>query len=356
MKKICFVLPSLRAGGAERVISFLASNLDKSEFKASLIIIGNKVDAAYDIKDVPVFFLNKDRVLKGSWPLIRILVKAKPDIVMSSIGHLNTLLGCFSIFFPKTKFIGREASVISVFNSFSTRRNLFSREPLYRFAYKQMDMIVCQSRDMYEDFKSTYKLSDSQMTVIANPAPENMQLSDRDMASSEIKKLITIGRLSPEKGHMRLLVSLSKVDFPFEYTIIGSGVEENKIKDKAERLGLSPYIKYIPFTKMINEQLIAHDVFLQGSYVEGFPNAVMESCVSGIPVIAYNVPGGTKEILEEGINGYMVESDEEFVEKLNTMVGMDWNPTMIRESVYKKFRSSIIIGKYEAMFRKMLTE
>ncbi|RIV46046.1 glycosyltransferase [Flagellimonas pelagia] len=356
MKKIYFVLPSLRAGGAERVISFLAANLDKSEFEVSLIIVGKKADAAYDIKDIPVVFLNKDRVLQGALPLIKIMAKAKPDIVMSSIGHLNALLGCFSILFPKTKFVGREASVISVFNSFSTRKSLFSKEPLYRFAYKQMDMIVCQSKDMYDDFKETYRLSDNQMVVIANPAPENMQLSARDMTSSKVKKLITIGRLSPEKGHLRLLESLSKVDFPFEYTIIGSGVEEKKIKDEAERLGLSQFIRYIPFTKMINEELIAHDVFLQGSYVEGFPNAVMESCVSGTPVIAYNVPGGTKEILEQGVNGFMVENDIEFLEKLNTMVRMDWDSALIRESVYKKYRAPIIVGNYEAMFKKMYTK
>lgn len=133
-------------------------------------------------------------------------------------------------------------------------------------------------------------------------------------------------------------------------------MEEKKIKDEAERLGLSQFIRYIPFTKMINEELIAHDVFLQGSYVEGFPNAVMESCVSGTPVIAYNVPGGTKEILEQGVNGFMVENDIEFLEKLNTMVRMDWDSALIRESVYKKYRAPIIVGNYEAMFKKMYTK
>ena len=56
MKKLYFVLPSLRAGGAERVISYLASNLNKSEFDVTLIIVGKEKDAAYNVKDIPVFF------------------------------------------------------------------------------------------------------------------------------------------------------------------------------------------------------------------------------------------------------------------------------------------------------------
>lgn len=338
------------------MISFLATNLNKSNFDVSLIIVGKKADAAYDVQDVPVIFLNKDRVLFGSLPLLKTLIKLKPDIVMSSIGHLNALLGFFSILFPRTKFVGREASVVSVFSSFSKRKSLFSKQPLYRFAYKKMDMIVCQSQDMYDDFKEIYDLSSDQMIVIANPAPENMVLSTPSKTENKLKRLITIGRLSPEKGHVRVLNCLAKANFPFEYTIIGSGVEEQKIKDEAERLKLTQFIKYIPFTKRINMELIDHDLFLQGSYVEGFPNAVMESCVSGIPVLAYNVPGGTKEILEQGVNGFMVDSDDEFVEKLNEMVQLTWDPKMIRESVYKKYRAPMIIGKYESIFNELATK
>ena len=53
--------------------------------------------------------------------------------------------------------------------------------------------------------------------------------------------------------------------------------------------------------------------FIQGSYVEGFPNAVLESCSVGTPVVAINCPGGTKEIIEHATNGFLVVSDDDFI-------------------------------------------
>mgnify|MGYP000064476028 CR=1 FL=1 len=68
--------------------------------------------------------------------------------------------------------------------------------------------------------------------------------------------------------------------------------------EKAKELSLIQFIKHIPFTSNVNDYIAENDMFLQGSYVEGFPNALLESCVVGTPVLAFNVPGGTKEIIE----------------------------------------------------------
>ena len=343
-KRILMVLPSLRAGGAERVISFLAKHLSRDLFDVQLIIVEGADQIAYDISNVNVTFFNKRRVLHGVLPLLKILKAQKPDIVMSSIGHLNVALGCISIFFPKIKFVGREASVLSEFGKFAKKKRGLSLGPFYRFGYKKMDIVVCQSKDMYDDFKKIYGLQDKQMIQIANPAPENMKLSQKSNGMDKIIKFITIGRLSPEKGHLRLLECLSELVFPFKYTIIGSGVMEKDIKDRAKELRILENIEFVPFTDKINDALVQHDLFIQGSYVEGFPNAVVESCVSGVPVIAYNAPGGTKEIIENGTNGFLVESSEEFVQKLTEFKKVDWDAITIRESVYKKYRAPIILS------------
>ena len=96
-------------------------------------------------------------------------------------------------------------------------------------------------------------------------------------------------------------------------------------------------------------------MFIQGSFVEGFPNALLESCAVGTPVIAYNAPGGTKEIIEDDINGYLVTSSEEFLQKLEyALIKKDWNPEKIRNSVVKKFSSKEIINKYETIFTELI--
>ena len=76
-------------------------------------------------------------------------------------------------------------------------------------------------------------------------------------------------------------------------------------------------------------------MFLQGSYSEGFPNALLESCSVGVPVIAFNAPGGTKEIIDNGINGYIVENEEDYISKLKE--DRIWDPKIVKDTVYKKF-------------------
>ncbi|MBB1489854.1 glycosyltransferase, partial [Oceanospirillum sp. D5] len=111
--------------------------------------------------------------------------------------------------------------------------------------------------------------------------------------------------------HLRIIKLLSKLEFNFTYTIVGDGDQKEAVLNEAKKLGVLEKLVHIPFTKQVNQILSKNDMFLQGSFVEGFPNALLESCVAGIPVIAFDVPGGTKEIVEHGINGFLVKNEKE---------------------------------------------
>ena len=58
-KKILFVIPSLKAGGAERVLSFLAKNLDPNMFETKIAVVGFEKDAVYNLEDLDVVFFNQ---------------------------------------------------------------------------------------------------------------------------------------------------------------------------------------------------------------------------------------------------------------------------------------------------------
>src|SRR5690606_13086132 len=117
-------------------------------------------------------------------------------------------------------------------------------------------------------------------------------------SKKNVIKLITVARLSKEKGIPRILKILSKLTIPFHYTLIGMGHEKDSIFYLIEKYALSNKITHISFTKNVSKHMKNNDFFLQGSYFEGFPNCLIESCVVGTPVIAFNVPGGTKEIID----------------------------------------------------------
>ena len=221
---------------------------------------------------------------------------------------------------------------------------------LHNNLYKKLDLIICQSYDMAEHITQNYNIPKEKTIIINNPISNySAPLNNRKVGCDfDVKRLITVGRLSQEKGILRLIKILSKCHFNFSYTIIGDGIEKESIFQEAKKHNILDKINHIPFTKDVNTYLSNHDLFLQGSYVEGFPNALLESCVAGTPVIAFDVPGGTKEIISNGNNGFLVTTEDEFLLFLNKDV--KWKPHEIREFAYQKFNKEKILKEYEKMF------
>ena len=75
--KILFILPSLTAGGAQRVISFIATHLDKNKFESILIVVGKPEEAVYRTQGIKVKFLNKKRVLTAIPIIFKLILLAK---------------------------------------------------------------------------------------------------------------------------------------------------------------------------------------------------------------------------------------------------------------------------------------
>ncbi|WP_179334805.1 glycosyltransferase [Winogradskyella costae] len=350
--KIIFIIPSLVPGGAERVVSFVSQNIDNIKFDPLLLVIGFPEDTAYDVSNVNVKYLKKSRVLTAIPIIISEFLKHNPSIVFSSISHTNMAMSLIAPYFRKIKFIGREATILSK-RTKEPRTRKWSPINLLSLNFNNLDMIICQSTEMAQDMIKNYNIIKEKTCIINNPISELPPLKTFNSALS-IKKFITVGRLVEVKGYFRILETLSKLDFPFLYTIIGDGNLKEEIFNKAKELSINKYINHIPFTTNVNEYIINHDYFLQGSYVEGFPNALLESCVAGTPVIAFEAPGGTKEIIINGVNGYLVANEHEFLERLQDE--KSWNPIEIRASVYKKFNKEKIIKQYETLFFEILKE
>ncbi|MBA6153575.1 glycosyltransferase [Gelidibacter maritimus] len=351
--KIIFVLPNLLPGGAERVFSYLAQNIDAKKFNATLLIMGYSKDASYKIENITTVFLEKPRVLNGIPALYQYIRKNKPNILVSAVGHLNTVTAYMSFMFPKTKFISREVTVLSLDESFFKTKKFDLLGFLSNRRFNSFDKIICQSQDMLDDIKNSYKVSEDKMIVINNPITDGFNLKNQIAINTPIQ-YITVGRLSREKGIDRILKILTKLNFPFHYTIIGDGVEKDNLFSLIDQYGLKDKITHINFTKDVAIYLSKSDFFLQGSYFEGFPNCLIESCAVGTPVIAFKAPGGTKEIIEDGINGFLVENEEHFLEKLTAQ--HKWDPIEVRESVYTKFNKNLILQQYEDLFLNILKQ
>lgn len=354
--KVFFVVPTLYGGGAERVISYIPQFIDKYKFDVELIVIGFEKDSTYSVSGIPVRFLNKKRVLNSILQLVQIFSKEKPKIVLSTLSHLNVVMGLISLLFPKTKFIGRYTIVSQNEIALKDKNESFSKkitQKIFRISTNLLDIVLCQSIDMYNDMQiNNYKVSKYKLRVINNPMRSDFELKSERSNDEKVVKFITVARLVPMKGHERILRAISTLSYPYIYYIVGDGKEKEKIFSIVNELGIQEKIIHVPYTAEVSKYLSQCSFYLQGSYAEGFPNCLIESCAVGTPVIAFNAPGGLNEIIEESVNGFLVENEKEFIEKLNHK--QKWYPEKVRESVYKKFNLDKIIKDYENLFFEIL--
>ena len=339
------------AGGAERVISFLSNNLDTDAFDCILVVIGTDKNMAYDIKKSKVKFLNEERVLYSIPKLILTIRQEKPDIVIGTVSHLNIAIAIASFFFRKSIYIARQAAITKISFNITSKKKSWSPDLLGK-ALRKMDYVICQSQDMAVDSINEFQIDKNSLKIIQNPITDDFKIKNAVVTNTKHYNFITVGRLAKIKGHLRIIKILAKTNIPFIYTIIGDGPLKVEIFEEVKNLGLSNHIRHIHYTNKIAEYLSESDFFLQGSISEGFPNALLESCAVGTPAIAFDVPGGTKEIIENGINGFLVDTEQEFIDRLNNLPTLD--PNSVSESVYKKFDKKIILNKYEEFFKEIV--
>lgn len=348
------ILPHLKAGGAERVVSFLFKKLDRSIFEPHLLVIGSQSEAHYFVEDGNVLYLNKKRLRSALYDIVKIIRDIKPAIVFSSIGHINIYLGFLKIFFLKTKFVAREASVYSKMSLYNERKQLpFS---LLKSCYQRLDALVYQSVDMKKDFQDTFKLKSSKGYLIHNPItfPPSTLKNPVETSTSSVKFLI-VGSLVQNKGHERVLNLFEKVKFDFTLEIIGEGPLRVKLESKVTESKIRDKVIFRGIQKNMPQIYAEADFLIQGSFVEGFPNVVLEALSYGIPCVVFDSPGGHREMIKEGENGFFIYDETNAIDVLQKAVSFQWQRGIIQKDVINRFGSSKILKQYEDMLKKVLS-
>ncbi len=352
--KLCILIPSFQCGGSERFVTILCNNINTNRFTVELYILDG-ANPFYKINNpaVKVVFLNIKKVRKSLSTIISITKKSKPDILFSVSNHLNVFLSIFKFLLPKKMLlVARETSIVSI-NKKNIKYGILYNNLIKKF-YKNIDYIICQSAYMQEDLISNYKIKREKTIVIYNPVESfGSQIINMTGVIKPVYKFFTVARLSPEKGIERILRSLSLVKKDFIYHVFGDGILKNELLELSINLGLHNRIVFHgqqmePYANMQDA-----DFFLLGSHFEGLPNVLLEAGMLGIPTIAYNSPGGIQEIIQNGINGFLVEANgppEQFSNAINKGIHYNFYREKITAITKEKFSVDKIIKEIENFF------
>ena len=355
-RNILFLIPTLTGGGSERVIVTLSRLLDRNLFSVSLAVVDTRGAVLRDDvpADVDFFDLKSGRVRYAIPRIIALIRRTRPDVVFSTLGHLNVALAMVRFLLPRNvRTVARESTVISESLRRQPRRAIW--KTLYRRFYRKHDEVICQSRYMREDLVRNFGFPEMKSRVINNPVEIDRirKLASEPASLPRIPidcvKLVAAGRLDPEKGFDLLIDAISLLRRSDVHVIIlGQGPLAAELQNHAARSGVGQQIHFAGFQTNPYAWYARGDAFVLSSHYEGFPNAMLEALVCGTPVIAVPAPGGTREILE-GIEG-CVMADRIGARELADAIDrwMSGPRKRVEESATDAYGAARILRQYES--------
>ncbi|WP_140462584.1 MULTISPECIES: glycosyltransferase [unclassified Bifidobacterium] len=300
-ESICFVMPSMNGGGAERVVSLLANEFVHNGHDITLFLT-NGTHVAYDLDERvhidtscalgnPNFF--------GQIKAIRTKMKEMPKTVFISFmddQNLSTLLA--GIGMPNRVIISQRNDP---HRAFGKRRLICAIHP---WLYTLADCVVFQTKDALEYYP---KYAANKYRIILNPLSDVLPSPYEGERS---KCVVTVCRLNEQKNLPLAIDAFAEflVRFPdYTFEIYGEGALESDLKQYAVSRGVGNSVHFCGFRKDVHACISDAAMFVISSDFEGLSNSMIEAIALGIPTIATDCPiGGARMVIDNGVNGYLV--------------------------------------------------
>ena len=187
----------------------------------------------------------------------------------------------------------------------------------YGLSIKHYDRIVVLT---YEDRETNWS-GFKRVSVIPNPVSfksEKASVLDRN-------RVLAVGRLTAQKNFSSLIRAFGKVASAHPgwcLDIIGEGGERNLLEDLIKKLSLEDRVFLRGESENVQDEMMGSSILAMSSRFEGFGLVIIEAMSVGLPVVAYSCPCGPKDIISDGVDGFLVPPEDEdfFAKRLSELI------------------------------------
>ena len=354
MKKVTILALHLGYGGIENAIATLANALVGTYEVEILSVYRLYKDPIYDLdnrikinyissikpnKNEMKYYLKKKNfkmVFKGIGPSIKtgyvkyiktanVLKKLNTDVLITTRDVHNYLSGKYA---PKT------VRKIAWEHNHHNNNKKYIKKVVN--SCKNVDYFVAVSKELEEFYKGYL---DKKVVYI----PNSIDKLPNKLSKLDSDNLVSIGRLSKEKGMDDLLKIFKKISTKkpnLKLNIIGDGPEKDNLLMLSKELKLGDKVSFHGFQnkEYINNILNDSSIYLMTSRTESFGLVLIEAMSHGIPCIAFDSAQGANEIVEDNVNGYLIKNRnfDEYVNKVFQVL----DDSSLRKKLGKSARES----------------
>ena len=322
-KKIRFLINTLAGGGAEKVLVDLLNLLDADRYEVSLVTMTGGVHVARLAAHIHYKCIVRTALPWLNRLLGKIVMKLPPAVFAGLFLRGEQDVEVAYLEGKPTRYMAakkcKAAKKLAFVHYDLSAKNMIA--PLYKDSaeclaeYSGFSKVCFVSQSAKQGFEAAIGQLENGCVI------HNINDYDRirELASAATEeeyqtnglKVVTVGRLTAQKGYDRLLRMVADLEkrFSFELWILGEGEERAALEKLIAERDIR-CVKLLGYRENPYPLLKKADLFVCSSIFEGYSTAVTEALALALPVITTDC-AGMDEILEQGKHGMIVENNEE---------------------------------------------
>jgi len=356
--RIVLAISSLGSGGAERVIAVLAGALAARSHQVWLVTLSGTEQDFYPVdsrvRRIGLHLMgdspNVLHALRANARRIRALRRVVSDVAPHAVVSFMTSMNVLAILACRRLAV---RIIISERVDPGAHREPKVWTALRSLLYHRADAIVVQTESIAAWFRQ--RLRGAQVVVIPNPvAPVAVGATPRQESDPFI---LAAGRLAHQKGFDLLIRAFAAAAAPcrkLRLVIAGEGPERQPLHDLAVELGLDLQVSFPGQVRELSAMMRAAVAFILPSRYEGFPNVLLEALAAGVPCVAADGPGATREILADGAYGLLVPPEDvralaQAIERITTDGELRKRYALAAPAAVERYRLERVVGEWERL-------